>query len=100
MGRCRFLGVFAPVRHFFSLPRLQQVRPTEALAAPDLYGSAQKQRVRRRMTPYRVQRKQVHLEAPYGDDGEMVDNPEVVGAALRAEWAPVFDARLIDEEAM
>lgn len=52
------------------------------------------------MTPYQVQRKQIHLQALCGEDGELIDAPEVVIEASRAEWAPIFEARSVDEEAV
>lgn len=42
----------------------------------------------------------VHLEAWYGEDGELADTPDAVGAALRSEWAPLCKARPNDERGM
>lgn len=48
----------------------------------------------------RVRRRQVQLEALCTSGSRLFDDPSDVGAALCAEWAPVFTARRTSEEEM
>lgn len=39
--------------------------------------------------PYRVQKRRIHRQALHPADGDLFYAPEEVGAALKAEWAPI-----------
>lgn len=60
--------------------------------APDLLKSAQKHKVHRRLTPYRIGQWRLHLDAVYIEAGDSPESPREVGKELARALAPVFPA--------
>lgn len=59
----------------------------------DLCKIVQKQKIRRKLTPYRVRNRRVQLEALHTLADHIIGDPEVAGETLRAECAAAFAAR-------
>lgn len=51
--------------------------------APDLFKTAQQQKIRRGTTSYLVQLRRVNLEAAYDEAGALLEDPRPVGEELR-----------------
>lgn len=75
---------------------LAESRQIEGSQAPDIYKTAQKQRVRRKLGLHRAQPKRIHLEAL---SCVLFDDTVAVGCALNDEWALLLAKRGCDGDA-
>lgn len=77
-----------------------EIKALERSAILELQKAQKRQRLKVRMQPFRIRKKQMALDGVYDAAGEIILDAAAVGAAIAAEWAPTFAARQVDSTDM
>lgn len=86
----RLLALHAELLHEVAA---QDLRDIDRACEPKFHKNGRRQRVRRRLEPYRVVRKRLDLSGVYTEDGTLLETQGAVAAELLRQWQPVFERR-------
>lgn len=78
----------------------QETGEFERSSLLELQSAQKRQRLRVRMEPHRAHKKRIALDGIHDADGVAICSPQEVSDALVSEWAPVFEDRGTDLDAM